>query len=163
VDGGFLDLRSRAGATWESVARELRPPDLKGVPREELARRIAEMHPQWTAEGIQATLANMEVLPDQTVRPWLSLEHHLEILHATWEQRPTQLYPQVEEPVLICAAEGPGHPSLDQKRQAVAAAQEGLPRCQVVWFPATDHDIHVHRPRELADLFLTSVREGIWS
>jgi pimeloyl-ACP methyl ester carboxylesterase len=163
VDGGFLDLHGRPGATWESVARDLRPPDLRGMLRERLARMIREMHPQWTEEGAEATLANMETLPDQTVRPWLSLEHHLEILRALWEQRPAQLYPRVAEPVLICAAEASGSPNLEQKRKAVAAAAEALSRCQVVWFPATDHDIHIHRPRELANLFLTSVREGIWS
>jgi pimeloyl-ACP methyl ester carboxylesterase len=163
VDGGFLDLHNRPGATWASVERDLRPPDLRGIPREELKRRIQGMHPQWTEEGVEGTLANMEILPDETVRPWLSLEHHLEILRALWEQRPQELYPRIEEPVLICAAEDGEAQRMEQKRRAVAAAQEGLDRCQVVWFPATDHDIHVHRPREISDLFLRSVRQGIWS
>lgn len=163
VDGGFLDLHSRSGATWESVERELRPPDLRGVAREELRRRMRGMHPEWTEGGVEAMLANMETLPDQTVRPWLSLEHHLQILRALWEERPQELYPRIQEPVLICAAETGEVRGLEQKRRDVAAAQESLSRCQVVWFPATDHDIHVHRPREISNLFLRSVREGIWS
>ncbi|MGA2112809.1 MAG: alpha/beta hydrolase [Anaerolineales bacterium] len=163
VDGGFLDLQNRPGATWKSIEQELRPPDLRGILREELKRKIQEMHPQWTEEGLEGTLANMEILPDQTVRPWLSLEHHLEILRALWDQRPLQLFPRIEEPVLICAAEVGETQRMEQKRRAVVAAQKGLARSQVVWFPATDHDIHVHRPRDISDLFLRSVRQGIWS
>jgi pimeloyl-ACP methyl ester carboxylesterase len=49
-----------------------------------------------------------------------------------------------------------------QKRKLVTAAEAGLPRCEVHWFPATDHDIHIHRPDELAQLFLRAVQEGIW-
>ncbi|MGA2821049.1 MAG: hypothetical protein ABSF61_10390 [Anaerolineales bacterium] len=104
----------------------------------------------------------MEILPDHTVCPWLSLDHHLEILRATWEQRPQQLYLRTLEPVLICAAEEGELQGLERKRRAVAA-EEGLPRCPVASFPPRDHDIPVHRPRELADLLLKSVREEVWS
>ncbi|MEZ4684044.1 MAG: alpha/beta hydrolase [Caldilineaceae bacterium] len=104
VDGGFLDLQLRPGADWESTAERLRPPMLLGRPLTEIRTRIRQGNPDWSAEAVDAVLGNFDVLADGTIRPWLSLDHHMQILRALWEQRPSLLYPQVQEPVLICAA-----------------------------------------------------------
>jgi pimeloyl-ACP methyl ester carboxylesterase len=161
VDGGFLDMRARPNATWEAISVELRPPDLNGTPRTVLKSRLQAAHPDWSDDGIEATLANFETQPDGTLRRQLDLAHHMLILRAMWEQEPQTLYPQVTTPVLICPAGGDAG-WLEIKRKMVAAAQAALPRAQVHWFPATDHDIHVHRPDALAELFLRAVENGIW-
>ncbi|GIK36384.1 MAG: hypothetical protein BroJett011_02170 [Chloroflexota bacterium] len=161
VDGGFLDHQARPNPTWEAVSTELRPPDLDGMPRESLKRRLQEAHPDWSEEGLEATLANFETLPDGTIRRWLDIPYHMLILRAMWEQRPPELYPQVTKPVLICVADS-GDAWTEHKRKLVAAAEAGLPRREVHWFSATDHDIHIHRPDELAELFLQAVEGEIW-
>ena len=94
VDGGFLDIQSRPGMTWERTQVDLRPPPLAGTPLTLMRQRIREFHPDWSDEGIEGVLANFEVMPDETVRPWLTIERHLQILHALWSQRPAELYPQ---------------------------------------------------------------------
>ncbi len=161
VDGGFIDHQARPQATWETISTLLRPPDLDGRPRAVLKEQLRAEHPDWSDEGLEATLNNFETLADGTIRRWLDVSHHMQILRALWEQRPLRLYPQVTQPVLICPAES-GGPWLEIKRRQVAAAQKNLPRVEIHWFPATDHDIHVHRPAALADLFLKSVEKGIW-
>ncbi|HHY58967.1 MAG TPA: alpha/beta hydrolase [Chloroflexi bacterium] len=161
VDGGFLDLQARPDMTWERVAVELRPPPLTGMPRAALAARIQSMHPDWPAAGVEATLNNFETLPDGTVRPWLTLERHMAILHAMWEQRPPALYPLLACPVTIIVAEDAGNPEwMAIKRGQVAAAQQGLAQVRVHWLPNTAHDIHVHRPVTLATLMLDEWQEG---
>ena len=153
VDGGFLDLQARPGMTWERAAAELRPPPLAGAPYTVLAQRIRTMHSDWTEEGVAATLDNFEHLPDGTVRPWLTLDRHMAILHALWEQRPPALYPRIACPVTIVVAEDGSSPAwLEVKRGQVQAAQQGLPRAAVHWLADTAHDIHVHRPAALAAL-----------
>jgi pimeloyl-ACP methyl ester carboxylesterase len=160
VDGGFLDLQARPDMTWERVAVELRPPPLAGTPRAELAQRIQAMHPDWTAAGVEATLNNFEALPDGTVRPWLTLERHMAILRAMWEQRPAALYPLIACPVTIVVAEDAGNPSwMAAKRAQVTAATQGLAQVRVHWLPDTAHDIHVHRPARLAALLLDTLQE----
>lgn len=155
VDGGFLDLRARPGMSWERIAADLRPPDLTGMPRVLLAERIRSFHPEWPEEGIEATLGNFEALADGTVRPWLTLDRHMRILRSLWEQRPVELYPLVERPVAIAVAEDAGNPEwVAVKRSQVAAAEAGLRHVRVHWFADTAHDIHVHRPAELAALLL---------
>lgn len=155
VDGGFLDLQARAAVTWEQIADQLRPPPLAGTQRSALQQRLAAWHPDWSQEGIDATLANFEMLPDGSIRPWLTLDRHMRILRSLWDQRPPQLYGQVQTPVLIAAAEDADNPEwLAIKHRQVAAAASALPHVQVQWFAATAHDIHVHRPQELAALML---------
>ncbi len=164
IDGGILDLQEHpSGADWESIAVALRPPNLIGTPRSAIKQMIAQSNPGWTDAGVEATLANFETLPDGTVRPWLTLEHHMRILRSLWEQRPGDLYPRVAEPVLICAADDGNSAWTVAKHRMVASAQAYLPTSEVRWFHDTAHDIHVHRPSELASIFINEAAHGIWS
>ena len=162
VDGGFLDPRSRPGATWERAARELKPPDLLGKPEAELRRLIRERNPDWAPEAVDGAMGNFEILPDGTVRPWLTLDRHMTILWALWNQSPSEIYSRVREPVVLCATDG-GRFGLDVRTRQVEAAQAGLKRAKVHWFPDTSHDIHLHRPEELSRVFLEELRDGIWA
>lgn len=153
VDGGFTDLRNRPDGTWESIKRQLQPPDLRGMPRSQLKAYIEEAHPDWSARGVEGALANFETLPDGTIRPWLSQADHLAILRTMWEQTPADLYPHVTVPVLLCAADDQRDPQRRLvKRQQVDAAAAQLPNVTVRWFEKADHDIHVQKPIELAQL-----------
>lgn len=160
VDGGFIELSAKPGATWEQTAIDLRPPALAGTARVTLAAEIRRAQPEWSEEGIEATLANFETLPDGTIRPWLTLERHLEILRALWEHKPSAIYPQVTAPVLIVAADDGAARREWRKETEVARAQAGLRRVRVHWFRDTAHDVHVHRPEELAALMLETLRDG---
>ncbi len=164
IDGGFLDLQSRPDATWEKVSVDLKPPHLIGIPREKLKERIRGMHPDWTEIGIESVLHNFETLPDGTIQPWLTLDRHMLILRAMWEQSPRSLYPQVTTPVLICVAESNGNPDWAEIRaKQVTAAEDNLPNVSVQRFENTDHDIHIQRPETLTNLFLETLNQGIWS
>lgn len=151
VDGGFLHLQKRG--TWESVAADLRPPQLNGTPRSQMKQWITESYPTWTEEGIEGSLGNFETLPNGTIRVWLTLERHMKILRAMYDQDPTMLYPQIQEPVLICVADDGSEWAL-QKRELVQTAVTKLSRSEVAWFYKAAHDIHVDRPDELAQQFL---------
>jgi len=151
VDGGFLDLRQRGD--WQQIALELRPPDLVGTQLLAIRERIASMHPAWSSEALALTLQNFEVLPDGTVRPWLTIDRHMEILRALYDQDVASLYPGVQQPVLICAADD-GSEWASRKKQQVAVAHTHLPDAAVRWFAGAAHDIHVDRPVELARVML---------
>ena len=163
VDGGTLDLQSRTRGTWEEVAEDLRPPALAGKQLTWMRERMQQAHPDWSQAGIEHTLANFELLPDGAIRPWLTLDRHMMILRALWEQRPSELFSSVREPVLICMAGGGSAEWVALKRSQVAKAAQRIPKNQVVWFEDADHDIHVHRPQQLAAHFLDARKTGIWS
>ncbi len=163
VDGGFIDLQAKPGATWESISLQLRPPALAGIPRAAMQARMQLGHANWSAAGVQHQLANFETLADGTIRPWLTLERHMLILRALWEQRVGKIYPQVTAPVLLLAAEEVSRERLVQKRAEVAAASALLRSCQVHWFADTDHDIHVQRPHETAALILQALASGFFA
>ena len=164
VDGGFIDMQMRPNASWDQIAVDLRPPSLAGVPRVDIAARMRHFHPDWEEAGLEGALANFETLADGTIRPWLTLERHMTILRALWEQRPGDYYPQVEAPVVIAvAADGKNPEWMAVKAAQVAAAEAGLPVTSVHWFEETDHDIHIHRPAALAHLFRQELAHGVWS
>ena len=165
VDGGFIDLQSKPGATWESISVQLTPPALAGIPRAAMQAHLQQAHASWSAAGVQHQLANFETLADGTIRPWLTLERHMLILRALWEQRVSQLYPLVTAPVLLLAATSAAEDAqrLAQKRAEVAAAGAMLRSCQVHWFADTHHDIHVQRPQETAALVLQALTTGFFA
>ena len=156
VDGGFLELSSWPGMTWERVERELAPPDFSGFTVDRLLAEAPrwELGPIWGPAVERAVLANFFVDADGTIRPRLRREHHMRILRAIWEHRPSALYERVTCPVLLIAAAPPSPHARDSfmraKRQGVAAAERLLSRCRVVWMEETVHDVPLHRPRELA-------------
>lgn len=151
VDGGFLSLRSKG--TWDEVSRELTPPDLRGLSLNTVREMIKTRHPNWDPDGIALTLKNLQILPDGTVRPWLTLDRHMMILKALYDQDVVSLFAQVMEPVLICAA-GDGSAMMDTKTDQVEQAAGLIPRSEVVWFEETAHDIHVDRPEDLVQSML---------
>ena len=131
MDGGYLDLHLRPDSSWEAVERDLKPPSLAGVPAVDLAARMRTFHPDWSETGIAGTLANFEVLEDGTVRTWLSLSRHMQIVRVLWEQHPAELFPLVQAPVYIAVAEDHKNPDwMAIKGQQVAAAEAGLARSE---------------------------------
>jgi pimeloyl-ACP methyl ester carboxylesterase len=150
VDGGFIALRSR-WPRWEDCERALAPPALEGTPRSRVAAAMRVAHRDWSAEGIEATLANLEVLADGTVRPWLTRPRHLRILRALWEHDPSQVIATLEAPVLLVPADSGDDWSRAKGAEidrAVAAGRD----VDVRWFSPADHDVHVQHPVELGDV-----------
>ena len=162
VDGGFIELSSQPGATWEKVSVDLKPPPLAGTPRPEMLQRMRSFHPDWSEEQIEMQMGNFETVEDGTIRPWLTLDRHMMILRALWEQKPSEIYGRIQTPTLIAVADQVPPERLAAKRVTVAQAEEGIASVRVHWFEGAVHDIHVQRPRELADWMLDALRDGFF-
>ena len=78
IDGGWLDLTQQF-RSWEVAETALRPPEIEGLPASELRRYLRQNHPGWSAEAIDATLANMRVWPDGTLTRRLPVDRHMRI------------------------------------------------------------------------------------
>jgi hypothetical protein len=80
----------------------------------------------------------------------------MQVVRALWEQKPSQLFPDVRCATLFAAAETKGTEGqaktwMQMKHEAIERAKGLLQNCQVKWFEDTIHDIPLHRPRALAD------------
>ena len=112
--------------------------------------------PAWSPETEAITLQNFEIRADGTVAPYLSKSHHMQVVRALWEHRPSELYARVQCPVLMLPAitSGPHDERtaamLDNKRRNIALAEERLVHHQTLWLQDTIHDVPLHRPVELA-------------
>lgn len=159
VDGGTIELSARF-ADRPTAEAALAPPPLAGTPADRMESWIRSNHSDWPESGVVGTMANMEVLGDGTVRPWLSRDNHMRILRHLWEHHPRELYPLVEAPALLLMADDPSNLRwMAAKRDEVAGAVKGLRRTTVHWIQG-DHDLHAQHPALVAELIHGACGEG---
>lgn len=164
IDGGFFDIQSNPEMTWERTARELAPPNFIGTPVAEFKQMIkAYAGKMWKPEIERIVLANFEIQSDNTIRPRLSYERHMQILRALWEMRPRALYPLIKCPALLLPAEmatDENYARRAQRRAQIQNAAREIPNNQLVWFRNTVHDIPLQRPRKLANAISRFARKN---
>ena len=158
VDGGFLEISSFDGMTWERAEQMMAPPPLDGLKLDaflKAARSWPGLGEFWDEAIQEIVLANLEITQDQSIRPRLSRANHMKILRAMWEQRPSALWDRLACPVLMVpAARDDTDPRNDVwmkgKMSAIELARQKLSRSEVVWMTDTIHDVPLQRPKELA-------------
>lgn len=161
VDGGTIELQ-RMFPDWNQCKEVLAPPKLAGTPADRLEAGIRAMHPDWSDEAIAGAMANMEHLPDGTIRPWLTFDRHITILRGLWEHSPSQLFPRINTPLLFTPATRANDPMTQAKREMIAVAEQTLQRGKVVWFDPADHDLHAQYPQRFADTVHNAITEGFF-
>lgn len=156
VDGGWIDL-SAAFDTWTECESALRPPDVHGRSAADLRDVLTTAHPDWSVAAIEATLANLRVEVDGTLRRRLTIARHMAIVRSMWDAPPWRDYPAITAPVLLL----PALPSEngESKRALVAKAAASLPRARVRDYVGADHDLHAQYPIEVATDLLALAAE----
>ena len=162
VEGGFLELQNNF-PEWDACSIALRPPNLLGTSVVSMRQYMQRAHSDWPQTGIDGAMANMEHLPDGTVRPWLTLDRHLKVLRGLWEHKPTHLYSDIKVPVLFVPAEGPGGVFAETKRHAVEQALSMVPVVRVEWFSPADHDLHAQHPERFAQVVHNATKDGFFA
>lgn len=146
VDGGWIHLSDRF-PTFEECWEQLEPPVFDGWTRASLEERARSWNSDWPEEGRLGALANFGDLPDGTVRPHLSREHHRSIVHSLWLDDPRPLYGRVLVPALLMAAVD----AVPVGRTPVTEAADGIADAEVVWYVGAHHDLHAQQPQRCAD------------
>ncbi len=155
VDGGFLQMPAQVD--WPTAEKMLEPPDLIGLPVNELRANLKIWQGSaWTVQAEAITLHNFEIRADQTIAPRLTKSHHMQVVRALYDHQPSELWRQIHCPVLIIPAVAPqphdarAHSMLETKRRNVALAEARLAHSRTLWLYDTIHDIPLQRPLELA-------------
>ncbi len=164
VDGGLTNMKD-AFPTWDICWQRLAPPSLVGLPLEAVEGYFRTNHADWPEEGIEGSLGNFEIRPDNTIAPWLTRDRHKAILEAMWNQRTSDLWRDLRVPALIVPVDGGENDWTSAKRAGVESAlaearATGTP-VRVEWFRG-DHDIHAQRPSELGSAILEAERSGLF-
>ena len=170
IDGGISQLDDLPGATWERVSELLAPPPLAGMSRPELLKRLSDPSRRWQPDpqSLDITLANFEVLPDDSVRPRLRLDHHMQLLRALYDFRTYEAFGRVGCPTLVVSARPPEPRRLEEeahlqlKDMGIERARRSIADLEAEWMDDTVHDIPLQRPGELAALILSfAARRGL--
>lgn len=157
VDGGTTEVSS--GMSLEQTLERLAPPRLAGTPRATFLDNLRNrwMGALWSPEIEAIILENFAVDTEDRIAPHLTFENHLRVVHAMWEQRPTQMFAQITCPTLIIPADPPlplderAAQWLDAKRHSVALAETQIANVRVVWARESVHDIPLQHPAFLAE------------
>ena len=168
VDGGMIQPSARY-ANQEEAREQMAPPIFSGVTLEAFTQRVRSRQTSipMSPGAEAAVLANFEVLPDNTIRAWLSRDNHLRIIDALWHHHPPELYPQVSRPVLLMPARQLGNPDTleRQRRREKSVAQAGslLRRGKTVWLEDSIHDVPLQRPELVAGIIKEHLMAGYFS
>ena len=162
VDGGTIELGA-SFAHWNDCAEVMSPPALEGMPAARLRSYMRTAHPDWSDEAIDGQMHNMEHLADGTIRPWLSLDRHLKILHGLWQHWPSQLWDSISVPVLFTPAAKNDDDFTRRKKEQVATAVARLSQGRAEWFEPADHDLHAQFPDRFAQTVHQTITEGFFS
>lgn len=166
VDGGTIEPSARH-ETVEQAKEQMAPPVFAGVTMQEFAGRIRDRRSSLSPEAHEIILANFEVLPDDTIRAWLSRDNHLRIVEALWEHHPPALYPQVKCPVLLMPARDESDPGAAERRsrraESMSAVADLLPVSKTVWLEDSIHDVPIQRPELVAEVINQNIVDGFFS
>ena len=155
VDGGMIALADRF-PEWSDCAEALAPPRLAGMKASRITAGIRAAHPSWPEAGIEGALANFDFLADGTIRPWLSFERHMAILHALWQHRPTEVAKNVVAPTVFVPADNGDSSWTTNKQAALDVVVHAFPLpglARVEWMRG-DHDLHAQHPEAVAQILL---------
>lgn len=155
VDGGMTEIS--AALNWEEAQKVMRPPAINGVPLERFvgfARTWPHIRDIWSPQLGEMLLANF-LIEDGKVYRRLTMENHMKVVRAIYDQKPTKLYPNVRVPVLLVPAYR--EPENEQERfwqkareHGLEAAQRSLANARLSVMRETPHDVPVFRPEHLA-------------
>ena len=166
VDGALLGVAEWAGPTLDEARRRLAPPRF-AVPLADWLARAGRFDAggsggqPWVRDYLRA---GVDVDDQGVARSRFQFDNHMQVVDALYGQRPPDLYPLVDCPVLLCPAADPADDAThaQAKRGAAVRASGLLPSATLTWFEDTMHDIPLQRPAELAAelaRFADSVKE----
>jgi pimeloyl-ACP methyl ester carboxylesterase len=163
VDGGAGDLKAHFGSSWERAEKTMRPPALTRITRAKLRSWMASSplsdgsDPDTTAEIFGGNFED-DGTGTGTLRPRLTLEHHMEIAHHLFDVSGFELMAQVRCPMLFIPAGHPDHKKSPKVRSVARGGGAARGGGRFVWINGV-HDLPVQRPVEVAAAIAGFVEE----
>lgn len=158
VEGGLVDASAQFDTLDDCLALLMLPP-VAGMPAPRLEGYFRHTYPDWSDERVAGSMAGLEVKADGTVEWWLSPARLQALACSMWEQDVEALCSTLTAPALWIVADTGDAAWTEEKTVAAATVARTLPRSRVTWLVA-EHDVHAHKPEEVAALILGSVEDG---
>ncbi len=162
VDGGTIEL-SEAFPAWEQCKVTMAPPAIAGMQYDKLRSYIRAAHLDWSEEAIDGQMHNMERMSDNTIRPHLTFDRHIDVLHGLWMHKPSLLWSEIKVPVMFTPASRSEDHHTQSKRAQIQFALDNLAHGRVEWFTPADHDLHAQFPLQFAGVVDDAITSGFFS
>jgi pimeloyl-ACP methyl ester carboxylesterase len=169
LEGGWAGPAAiyRSWEVFEAVIRSMVSlTDGEGATVTRMRDYLRIVHPDWSAEAIEASLRSMRVRPDGTLAPALSEPQRAAIMRSLWDEPPDPWFPAITVPVLMMPAFPKDNPQwppsiralVDRIRDCVYLAAAELPQATIREYADSDHDLHAQHPRRVAEDLLALAR-----
>ena len=110
--------------------------------------------------------ANFEIQTDHTILPRLSMQNHMSIVRAIWDQEVSKMFDKISCPVLMIPArrsnEASSSGTPDKKQTQIDLAKELISIFRVQWMEDSIQDVPVQRPKEIAQVIVNNLHDGIF-
>lgn len=125
------------------------------------SKAISATHiPDGSEQRVAAAMVGVEVRPDGAIVDWRLRPDRLRALaRSMWEWHGAPLLPAVSVPALWIVADTGDAPWTAAKRAAVGTVGSLAPRSHFEWLVG-EHDVHAHRPDDVAALIRGSIDGG---
>jgi len=160
LDGGTSSPGERWD--WDQTLARLTPPDIDGRTWDSLRQRMTSTNGLYSDPRVAAIGRSLFRFDDEgRLYRRLTIPNHLRILRSLWEQRPAELLPRLECPLLVLPArQASDAPEMaDIKAVNVQHALDLQPQARARWFEDTIHDVPLQRPDELSAELLAFAEE----
>jgi pimeloyl-ACP methyl ester carboxylesterase len=160
LDGGTSSPGERWD--WDQTLARLTPPDIDGRTWDSLRQRMTSSNGLYNDPRVAAISRSLfRFDADGRLYRRLTIPNHLRILRSLWEQRPAELLPQLECPLLVLPArQASDAPEMAANKAVnVQRTLDLQPRARVRWFEDTIHDVPLQRPDELGAELLAFAEE----
>lgn len=159
IDGPVWPMSERF--SWDEAQKMMQPPLPRYVSVDEAAAASrAYLKSGWDDDLVPFVQAGLVQEGDAWV-PTLTAPVRFEILRSLYHYHPELLWPLVEVPVMVIAAQS-GSPIDEYRRRSVEAVGEIRPDLVVRWY-RTDHDVPLYQPDEVAADLARLAARAEWS
>ena len=170
VDGGFIEISKTPGNSLENALTAMAPPDFTNYTYKDFTSRLklrdwGEQDPTSRAANLaDIVLANFDIDSNDQITPKFKRSNHLQVITAFWDHKPSQIFKEVQCPVLHLPARTPNEdPARKLMRdEMIGLASRSLKTLKTIWFENSIHDVPIQKPELLSETILTEVKNGFF-
>ena len=170
VDGGFIEISKTPGNSLEKALVAMAPPDFTNYTHQDFLSRIKlrdwgeQDQTSRTANLADIVLSNFDIHSNGKITPKFHRSNHLQVIAAFWEHKPSQIFKEVQCPVLYLPArtsnEDPARKVI--RDEMIGLANSSLKTLKTVWFENSIHDVPIQKPELLSETILTEIKNGFF-
>ena len=151
IDGGAINLKGNFESK-KAALEKLRPPDLDGMDKDVMLKRLRKNWPDWSEEAIMGQFSIFSVDKNNKITKRLSLSNHIKILESLWENDSVLNLKNIKVPLLLI---------LVKYNTDLTFIKDSNVTIDIERLNG-DHDIHAQKPKLVYEIIKKRIGENFF-